>query len=164
MRMWTGSACTVLMMTSLALAQQPEAAPVQGGQAKQPDHTSAQPPLERLLEDKVKAEWEAFKKKDKKAYSDLLAEDFVAIEDDSRGMRNKDTAVGEIDRSVVNSYKLFAFRVLSLNPNAALLTYELTMLFPPTAQVRFKRVLISELWLKRDGQWKERYYQETRVR
>ena len=157
MRMWSGCACAALMMTSLALSQQPSATPV-------PDHASAKSPLETLLEAKVKAEWEAFKNKDKKAYSDLLADDFIGIEDDSQGMRNKDKAIAEIDSSVVNSYNLFAFRVLPLNPNAALVTYELTMLFPPKAQVRFKRVLVSELWLKRDGQWKMRYYQETRVR
>ena len=157
MRMWSGCACAALMMTSLALSQQPSATPV-------PDHASAKSPLETLLEAKVKAEWEAFKNKDKKAYSDLLADDFIGVEDDSQGQRNKTKAAAEIDRSVINSYYVFALKVLPLNPNAALLTYELTMLFPPKAQVRLKRVLISELWIKRNGEWKELYYQETRVR
>jgi hypothetical protein len=155
--MWSGCACAALMMTSLALSQQPSATPV-------PDHASAKSPLETLLEAKVKAEWEAFKNKDKKAYSDLLADDFIGVEDDSQGQRNKTKAAAEIDRSVINSYYVFALKVLPLNPNAALLTYELTMLFPPKAQVRLKRVLISELWIKRNGEWKELYYQETRVR
>jgi len=151
-------------MVSLALVQQPSPTPVQPGQGKPPDQASTPSPLERLLEANVKTEWEAFKNKDRKSYSDMLADDFVAIEDDTKGMRNKERAVSEIDQSVVNSYNLFAFRVLPFNPNAALVTYELTMLFPPKAQVRFKRVLVSELWLKREGQWKMRYYQETRVR
>ncbi|HEY6307356.1 MAG TPA: nuclear transport factor 2 family protein [Candidatus Angelobacter sp.] len=155
-----------LLLASLALAQQPQptATPGQAAPAKAPEHAAVQSPLERLLEGKVKTEWEAFKNKDKKTYSDLLADDFIAIEDDTQGMRNKTKAAAEIDSSVINSYNLFAFRVLPLNSNAALVTYELTMLFPPKAQVRFKRVLISELWLKREGQWKMRYYQETRVR
>jgi hypothetical protein len=162
MRMWIVCACAALMVASLALAQQPATTPVQPLPAKQPDH--AQKSLEGLFEAKVRAEWEAFKNKDKKAYSDLLADDFIAVEDDTQGQRNKSKAAAEIDRSVINSYSVFALKVLPLNSNAALVTYELTMLFPPTAQVRFKRVLISELWLKRDGQWKERYYQETRVK
>lgn len=116
------------------------------------------------MEANVKAEWEAFKNKDKKAYSDLLAEDFVGVEDDNDGQRAKWKAVREIDVSVINSYNVFALKVLPLNPNAALVTYELTMIFPPKAVVRFKRVLVSEIWVKRDGQWKERYYQETHVR
>ncbi|HXO37879.1 MAG TPA: hypothetical protein VN872_04550, partial [Candidatus Acidoferrum sp.] len=76
----------------------------------------------------------------------------------------KSAAVSEVDRSVVSRYYLFALNILPLDPDAALVTYELTMEFPPKAQVRLKRVLVSELWLKRDGQWKMRYYQETRVR
>ncbi len=120
--------------------------------------------VQDLLVANVKTEWEAFKNKDKKTYSDLLAEDFVGVEDDSQGQRNKNTATAEVDRSVINSYNLFALKVLPLNPDTALVTYELTMLFPPKAAVRFKRVLVSELWLKRGGRWKMRYYQETGVR
>jgi hypothetical protein len=120
--------------------------------------------LRTLLEANVKTEWDAFQKKDRKAYSDLLADDFAAVEDDNQGMRTKTAAAGEVDRSVINKYYLYALKVVPLNSNAALVTYELTMLFPPQAKVRFKRVLVSELWLKRDGKWLERYYQETRVR
>ena len=161
--MRTSAACLFLsLMTATAsLAQSPSPNPASSTKAPQP---AAASPVEKLLEGNVKTEWEAFKNKDKKAYSDLLADDFMGIEDDTQGMRNKYHAVEEIDRSVVVSYNLFAFRVLPLNPNAALVTYELTMLFPPKAQVRFKRVLISEVWLKHEGQWKMRYYQETRVR
>jgi hypothetical protein len=163
MRSPIGCLCLALIAIFCAPAQNaptssPSPTPV-------PDPAAApKSPLEKLFQANVKTEWEAFKNKDKKAYSDLLAEDFMAIEDDTQGMRNKYHAVGEVDRSVVTSYNLFAFRVLPLNPNAALVTYELTMLFPPRAEVRFKRVLVSEVWLKREGQWKMRYYQETRVR
>ena len=133
-------------------------------QQPKPSPTPARSKLETMFEANVKAEWEAFKNKDKKAYSDLLADDFFAVEDDDQGQRVKYQAVAEIDRSVINSYNLFALKVVPLNPDAALVTYELTMMFPPKAAVRFKRVLVSEIWIKRDGQWKERYYQETHVR
>jgi hypothetical protein len=164
MRNSIGCACLALMITFCAPAQSPQASPSPSATASPAAAAKAKSPLESLLEGNVKIEWEAFKNKDKKAYSDLLADDFIGIEDDSQGQRNKYHAVEEVDRSVVTSYNLFAFRVLPLNPNATLVTYELTMLFPPKAQVRFKRVLVSELWLKREGQWKMRYYQETRVR
>ncbi len=159
MTKWQGCVCLALIMASFARAQ---SASTPGPTAETP--TQAVSPLATLLEANVKAEWEAFKNKDKKAYSDLLADDFAAVEDDNQGMRNKNSAVGEVDRSVVSRYYLFALRVLPLDSNAALVTYELTMEFPPRAAVRFKRVLVSELWLKRLGQWKMRYYQETRVR
>jgi hypothetical protein len=132
--------------------------------AQQATPTHKQWPVQSLLEANVKAEWEAFKNKDQKAYSDLLADDFAGVEDDNQGQRTKNIAIAEIDRSVISSYNLFAMKVLPLNPDAALVTYELTMIFPPKAAVRLKRVLVSELWIKRDGQWKERYYQETHVK
>ena len=161
---WISGVLLVLSIAASAASQSPQSSPSPSATAAEPTPAKALSPLEKLLEGNVKTEWEAFKNKDKKAYSDLLADDFIGIEDDAQGQRDKYHAVGEIDRSVVNSYNLFAFQVLPLNPNAALVTYELTMLFPPKAQVRFKRVLISELWLKREGRWKMRYYQETRVR
>jgi hypothetical protein len=122
------------------------------------------PELKRLMESKIRAEWDAFKTKDKKAYSDLLADDFVALEDDGQGTRNKYTAASEIDRSVVTNYLLTAVNVTALGSDAAFITYEITMEFPRTAQVRLKRVYVSELWTRDRGQWKARHYQETRVR
>ena len=151
----------LLLMTPLAAAQASQAAPAS---AKTAPAAPTPSPLQALFADKVKAEWEAFKNKDKKAYSDLLADDFIAVEDDNQGQRDKNKATAEIDRSVINSYNVFALKVAPFNENAALVTYELTMLFPPKATVRLKRVLVSELWLKREGQWKLRYYQETHVR
>ena len=131
---------------------------------KNPSSASSDSALRALFESKVKAEWDAFKNKDKKAYRDLLADDFAAVEDDNEGMRNKSAAITEVDHSVVNNYFLIALKVVPLDTNAALVTYELTLQFPPKAQVRFKRVLVSEVWLKRNGEWKERYYQETHAR
>jgi hypothetical protein len=160
MTKWIGCACLALMISVSALAQSPATSPTTPAQAP------AKPPspLEALLEANVKAEWEAFKNKDKSAYSNLLADDFAAVEDDNQGMRTKAAAAAEVDRSVVDKYYLFALHVLPLDSSAALVTYELTMQFPPKAAVRFKRVLVGELWLKRDGKWKMRYYQETHVR
>ncbi len=143
----------LLILTCFAWTQQPPAAA-----------GSPETKLKTLLEADVKSEWEAFKNKDKKAYADLLSEDFAAVEDDNQGMRTKSAAVAEVDRSVVSNYHLFALNVIPLGTNSALVTYELTLEFPPKSLVRFKRVLVSEIWLNRDGQWKERYYQETHVR
>jgi hypothetical protein len=153
-----GLPCVVLALSLLALAQATTKSPASA------TPSAPKSPLSTLLEANVKTEWDAFQKKDKKAYSALLADDFVAVEDDGQGMRTKAAVLAEIDRSNINKYQLFAFNATPLNSDAALVTYELTMLFPLGAQNRLKRVLIVELWVKRDGQWKERYYQETRVR
>lgn len=163
MRTCRGMACVIVLLASFAAAQQPASKGASSMEGKA-DASPAQVQLRELMEANVRAEWEAFKNKDKKAYSDLLADDFAAVEDDGQGMRKKNAAVAEVDRSVVSKYYLFALNVISLQPDAALVTYEITMEFPPKAQARLKRVLVSELWLKRDGQWKARYYQETGVK
>ncbi|HKF19927.1 MAG TPA: nuclear transport factor 2 family protein [Candidatus Angelobacter sp.] len=157
MKIWILTGLVFVLSSFAASQTKPGTAPPTP-RATVPSH------VEDLLEANVKAEWDAFKNKDKKAYADLLAEDFIAVEDDGQGMRKKSTAVEEVDRSVVNKYYLVALKVLPVGADAALVTYELTIEFPPKAPVRIKRVLVSELWLKREGKWKLRYYQETRAR
>ena len=156
-------ACVAVALASFAFAQQaPTKAKTEQG--KKSSRASAQPDVKDIVESKVKAEWDAFKKKDKKAYSDLLADDFVAVEDDGEGERNKIHAVNEVDASNIYNYSLSFFQLLPLAPDIAFVRYEITMEFPLKAVNRYKRVLVGELWLKRGGQWKERHYQETRVK
>jgi len=154
----------LLLLAGFVHAQAHPASPTKAGRGEQSARAQAQPGMKDVLAAKVKTEWEALKKKDKQAYSDLLAEDFVGVEDDGQGTRNKLKAVNEVERGNVYNYSLFAFSVIPLGPNAALAIYESTMEFFPGAQVRVRRVYVSELWLKRDGQWKARHYQETHVR
>lgn len=151
----TGS---MLLVAILAQAQQP------AKKANQGTPSNSQPEVNGILESNVRAEWEAFKKKDKKAYGDLLADDFVAVEDDGDGARNKIHAVNEIAASNVHNYSLAFFKVFPVAPDTVFVTYEITMEFPPKAVNRFKRVLISEVWIRRGGQWKAWHYQETRVK
>ncbi len=155
--------CLTLLLTYSALSQQPAAA---SKPADSPSGgiSSEQDKLKTLLESKVRAEWDAFKNRDKKAYGELLADDFVAIEADGEGARNKIHAVNEAERSNLTRYSLFAFKIIPVTPTAAIVTYELTMEFPHTVQIRIWRVWASELWLNRDGEWKARYYQETPVK
>jgi ketosteroid isomerase-like protein len=120
--------------------------------------------VNEVLRANVRAEWEAFKNRDKKAYGDLLADDFVAVEDDGDGARNKIHAVGEIAASNIQNYSLAFFKCVPLSPQAAFVTYEVTMEFPTRAVNRLKRLLVGELWIERDGRWRARHYQETRVR
>jgi hypothetical protein len=153
----------IACLTSLALAQTP-APPSKSGESPQFGSVSADKALNDMFESKIKAEWEALKNKDKKAYAELLADDYQGVEVDGRGERNKIQAVNELVDENVFNYTLWGFKLIPLGPDAALVIYESTMQFPPKAQIRFSRVYISELWVKRAGQWKELHYQETRVK
>jgi len=170
-------ACIVeLTSLSLLLAQQPAAPasppPATSAGAEKPSKipeaplpgAPLDPKLKELFQSKIQAEWEALKNKDKKAYSELLAEDYQGVEIDGRGERSKTQVLSELAAENVFNYSLWGFKVIPLEPDGALVIYESTMQFPPTAQVRFSRVYISELWVKRAGQWKELHYQETLVK
>ena len=120
--------------------------------------------LKNLFESKIRVEWEALKNKDRKAYADLLADDYQGVEVDGRGERNKIQSVNELADENVFNYTLWGFKVTSLGPDAAMVIYEVTMQFPPRAQVRYSRVYITEIWVRGAGQWQILHYQETHVK
>ncbi len=150
----------LVWLTSSVYAQQP-AAPAKTAESKQPGTDSA---LKEMFEAKIKAEWEAIKNKDKKTYGELLADDYQGVEVDGKGERNKLQALAELAESNVFTYTLWGLKLIPAGPDAVLVIYEVTMQFPPKAQVRYSRVYITELWIKRSGQWKEVHYQETHVK
>jgi hypothetical protein len=150
-------------LTSLALAQ-PPTAPVKTREKRQSGSVSTDSKLKDLFESKIKVEWEALKNKDKKGYAELLADDYEGVEVDGRGERNKIQAVNEVEAGNVHGYTFFGFRVTPIDPNAAFVIYEVTMEFPTKSPVRYSRVYVSELWVRRAGQWKIQHYQETNVK
>jgi len=149
----------VVLLGCFAQSQQP-ATSAKSGESKQ----TADSALKDLFQSKIKTEWEALKNKDKKAYGELLDDEYQGVEVDGRGERNKVQAICEVPETNVVNYTLFGFKVIPVGTDAAFVIYEVTMQFPPKAQVRYSRVYISELWVKRGGQWKELHYQETHVK
>jgi hypothetical protein len=160
MRICLAVAC-LAWLTSLAPGQQP--AP-KTGESRQSDSASSGSRLKEMFESKIKIEWDALKNKDKKAYAELLADDYQGVEVDGRGERNKIQAINELVDTNIYNYTMWGFKFTPLGPDAALVIYEITEQFPPKAQVRYSRVYISEIWVKRAGQWKELHYQETHVK
>jgi hypothetical protein len=150
-------------LASVALAQQP-ATPAKTAGSGPSSSVSTDSALKDLFNAKIKAEWEAIKNKDKKAYGDLLADDYQGVEVDGGGERTKIQALNELVNSNVSNYTLWGMKVIPLGPDAAFVIYESTMQFPPNSVVRYSRVYIGELWVKRAGQWKEVHYQETHVK
>jgi hypothetical protein len=159
----------VLISFSLAcvalatLAQEP-ARQTKPGEVPQLGSVASDSALKDMFEAKVRGEWEALKNKDKKAYGDLLADDYEGVEIDGSGERNKIQSINELAEGNVFNYTLERVKVMPLGPDSAFVIYEVTMQFPPRAQVRYSRVYIGEVWVKRAGQWKELHYQETHVK
>ena len=153
----------ILGAMAMASAQQP-AAPNKPGESRQSGSVSADSALKEMFEAKIKAEWEAIKNKDKKTYGELLADDYQGVEVDTQGERTKIQALNELQNGNVFNYTMWGFKFIPLCSDAAFVIYEVTLQFPPKSVVHFSRVYIMELWVKRDGQWKELHYQETHVK
>jgi hypothetical protein len=153
----------IVALATLAWAQE-AATPPNRTDSQQFGSVTTDPALKNMFEGKVRAEWEALKNKDKKAYAELLADDYQGVEIDGRGERNKIQSVNDLTDTSGFNYTLERLKLIPLGANAAFVIYEVTMQFPPKAQLRFSRVYISELWVKRADQWKELHYQETHVK
>jgi hypothetical protein len=128
--------------------------------SKSGDHAD----VTNLLDGKIKEEWEAIKNKNQKAYGELLTDDYVAVESDGNGERYKWKALSELQQSLVADYTLSFLKVSTLCPDTALVRYEVFIKFPPQSTVKFEKILVGEVWVKRDDRWKALHYQETRVK
>jgi hypothetical protein len=151
-------ACAAIVLGCFVFGQQPQ------GENSQPTKTTAQTELTNLLDARIKAEWQAIKNKDQKAYGELLTDDYVAVEADGGGERYKWKALSELPQSSVTDYTLSFLKMTALCDDAAFLRYEVFIRFPPKSAVPFEKILVGEVWVKREGQWKALHYQETRVK
>ena len=151
-------ACAVLALGCFVFGQNPQ------GTTSQANKSTAPSDLTNLLDAKIKAEWQAIKDKDQKAYGDLLTEEYVAVEADGGGERYKWKALNELQQSAVADFTLSFLKVTPLCPDAAFARYEVFIKFPPKSAVPFEKILVGEIWVKREGQWKALHYQETRVK
>ena len=154
----------------LARGQEPKPATAQQSEvnkqtaASQSAKPSDLAELTNMFDAEIHGEWEAIKNKDQKAYGEFLTDDFIGVEADREGERYKWKAQMELQDSAVTDYQLSFLKVTPLCSEAAFVRYEVFIKFPPKATVRFEKILVGEVWVKRDGQWKVMHYQETKVR
>jgi len=153
----------VVLLLACFVAAQPSAGKPAGDNGQKPS-AATEANLKDFFQSKIKAEWDALKSNDKKAYGALLADDYEGVEVDGKGERNKLQAMNEIVDTNVFNYTMWGYKLTPLGPDAAFVIYEVTMQFPPKSVVRYSRVYITELWVKRAGEWKELHYQETQVK
>ena len=158
MRNYFAWACATFVLGCSVFGQQQQSG------TSQPTKSTAETELTNLLDAKIKAEWQAIKNKDQKAYGELLTDDYVAVEADGGGERFKWKALSELQQSAVTDYTLSFLKVTTLCTNAAVVRYEVFIRFPPKSAVPFEKILVGEVWVKRERQWKAMHYQETRVK
>ena len=158
------AAAAFMLMASIAFAQKTATTPTAPPAEPKQSVPTADPKLSALLESKVKQEWEAFRTKNEKQYADLLTDDFLAVEGDREGARDKGQAAAEVEKGLVSSYTLFSFKAFALSENSAFVRYEVTIQFNPKLRGRLARIYVTEIWLKQGNDWKCWHYQETAVK
>jgi hypothetical protein len=125
---------------------------------------TAMKPAANMLETNVRKAWEQFKTKDKVGFAAGLAEGYRSVEDDGDGARDAKAEVAEIDDFELAQYSLKNFKITPLGSGAALVTYAAEYSGKAGGQPVHDKIAVSEIWVKRGGDWKELYSQDTKVK
>jgi hypothetical protein len=120
--------------------------------------------LQTVLEQREKQGWEAFKSKDRNGFSAIVTEDYTAVIADGNGERDLQGTLDSMKEITINSYTLSEFKLTSLGSNAALLRYQASANYTIGTQPISGKLAVSDIWVKRGGQWKSLRYQETEMK
>jgi len=122
-------------------------------------------PMASVVEKKIREAWQDFKAKKAEAYAALLDDDFTDVEIDGKGPHDKKASVAEVTAGTLNSYSLNDLKVIALGTNSALATYTAntdgTM---PDGKKVHGTVVVTEVWVRRAGEWKNLRYHESELR
>ena len=124
-----------------------------------PGAKSAQAPA---LQGKIEQAWKEWVKKDEKAVGNVLADDAVEIWADGKGPHDKKSTLEGMKSMNIEKYALSDFKFTPLGEKVELATYRATVRFHGAAQP--DNVDVSEVWVKRGGEWKLVHYQETEIK
>src|SRR2546422_602716 len=126
--------------------------------------TGATKPTATMSEAEVtareKAVWEALEKKDYDAFGNMLASDYLEVEDD--GIYDKAGIVTYLKDLNISNASFSDWKMFPLGKDAALITYNVNL------KANFKGQAVppgpyraASVWANRDGKWLGVYYQET---
>ncbi|MBV8856267.1 MAG: nuclear transport factor 2 family protein [Acidobacteria bacterium] len=122
--------------------------------------TPAAGPTQADLEAKERAIWDAIKAKNWDAFSGMLADDFVIVEEG--GAQTKAQMMEDMKKYDLTEYTLSDFRMVKVDADLAVLTYTASEKSSfggkPTSG---KPAHASSAWINRGGKWVAVYHQES---
>jgi hypothetical protein len=124
---------------------------------------SAKPltPLEQTLIDNTKAIPEAQKTKNIGFLKRTLTDDFRAVGSEGR-LHDREEFLGDAGDGALQDYSIYNLRVLPVDENAAIVTYDGIIHMPEgDFDVAPRYQYFSDLWVKQGDQWKLRFQQAT---
>lgn len=123
-------------------------------------HTANQDDLTRILAARLREVWDAYQRLDAPAHNAILTDDYTAVHPDGSVHPRPPTAQ-EIAAAPIGDYSLTEVRAVPLGPDSALVNYLADVDVPSNGSPMRVKFVVGEIWLKRSGQWKCRYYQAT---
>jgi len=133
--------------------------------AQSGNQTKPLTPLEQLLIANTKAIPEAQKAKDVAFLKHTLTDDFLSVGSEGK-LHDKEEILGSAHDGELKDYYAYNLRVLPVNDNAAIVTYDCVIHMPegdaPGMAPRYQH--ISDLWVKQDDQWRLKFQQSTAAR
>jgi len=152
--------CVIALALSLALCvgvPAPQAQPKKAGAA------TASGSVAKTLEAKIRQLWQDFKDRKKEAFAAVLADDATEFWVDGK-LRDKATAVKDVDSVMLNNYALSNLKITPLGAAAALATYRVKADGTLNAQPFDATLEATQVFVKRGGTWKELRYHESVIK
>ena len=144
-----------LVLTAMAFALLLSAAPL---------FSQANAAVQKELETKEQAGWEAWKTHNPKLVEDIIPENYIGIADGAMAKGKKQILDGTASHDCqVNSFSLSDYSYMWLDKDTVLMTYTATQDATCSGKKQAGKVIASSLWQKKAGKWVSPFHQETEV-
>jgi hypothetical protein len=121
-------------------------------------------PLEQTLIDQSEAVARAQKTKDPESLRRLLTDDFERVGSEG-GLHDKSDILDATRDGTLEDYRLYDFKVLPVDENVAIVTYNAVIQMPEEDEGPAPRYQhFSDVWVKQGDQWRLRFQQATAKR
>jgi hypothetical protein len=147
----------LMLATTVALPQERKATSV-----SKPEDGAESAALTQAIRPRLLAIWEHYKNQEADAHNTLLADDYQAVGPDGI-LRSRKPTAQEIAQAPLTAYMLVQVTAVPLGPDVALVTYTAEVDGPSGGKMIHVTYQVGEIWVRRAGEWKCRYYHGTPV-
>src|SRR5579863_7883598 len=115
--------------------------------------------LKKATLDNEKATWEQLKQKHYSAFGELLADNYVGI--DNTGISNRADLLKAMPDLHLRGYSIEDVRVMQVASGVALITYKITLDGSYQGKELKRPIYAASVWVKHGAQWLQTFNQET---
>jgi ketosteroid isomerase-like protein len=105
--------------------------------------------------------WENFRRKDKRAYADAIADDAAGFDLTGSGLKHKLAVVNDVDLADVTHYEMHDYHAERISDDVALVHFFARFSGHAGGQPFEVKMFIGEIFVRREGRWLLRWFQNT---